>query len=210
MRKSIFIYVILLCAAFYIKPAMAQIDSSGINKPSVQTSTKNLLSSDTSFLKTFSPRKATIRSAILPGWGQAYNKKYWKIPIVWGALGVSAGIFIFNLKNYKMFKRAVILKLDTIPGNDTLIPADIRVLSPASLQFYRNTYRQDIDYSVLAFLLIWGLNVVDATVDAHLKSFNVSPDLSLKIKPTYYYGSGGALSLVFSLRNKDYHFKMPH
>src|SRR4030095_3174699 len=51
--------------------------------------------------KIYSPKKATIRSAILPGWGQIYNKKYWKLPIVYGAMGISAGIFFYNLNNYR-------------------------------------------------------------------------------------------------------------
>ena len=55
----------------------------------------------------------------------------------------------------------------------------------STLQYLRNQYRRDIDYSVLFFVLLWGLNVVDATVDAHLKSFDVSPDLSIQFKPGY-------------------------
>lgn len=208
MVKYILISAIL-CSTLFCNQVMAQVDS----LPVLQSTGKgkNLLASDTSLVKQFNPRKATIRSAILPGWGQFYNKKYWKIPIVWGALGVSAGIFMYNLKTYKEFRRAVILRSDTIPGNDTLIPPDIRPLSTASLQFYRNTFRQDIDYSVLAFLLLWGLNVVDATVDAHLKSFDVGPSLSMKVRPNYFYPTNsGAISLVFDIHPKKYRFRKPH
>ena len=169
------------------------------------------MASDTSVVKKFNPHTATIRSAIIPGWGQAYNKKYWKIPIVYGALGVSAGIFLFNLKTYKELRQAVIYRLDTIPGNDSLISPDLIRLSTTALQFYRNAYRQNIDYSVLAFLIIWGLNVVDATVDAHLKSFDVSPNLSMKIRPKYFFETNSAaLSLVFTFREKNYIFSKPH
>ena len=55
----------------------------------------------------------------------------------------------------------------------------------SSLQNYRNDFRRNVDYSVLVFMLIWGLNVVDATVDAHLKDFNITDDLSLQVKPGY-------------------------
>jgi hypothetical protein len=58
-------------------------------------------------------------------------------------------------------------------------------LPEESLRYYRDQFRRDIDYSVLFFLLLWGLNVVDATVDAHLKTFDVGPDLSLQFKPGY-------------------------
>lgn len=164
-------------------------------------STKGLLAEDTALSKKFNPKTAAIRSAILPGWGQAYNKKYWKIPIVYAALGTSAGVFFYNVKTYNQLKRAVIYKSDTIPGNDQLIDPKYRGLSAYQLKLYRNAVRQDVDYSVLAFLLLWGLNVVDATVDAHLKAFDVSPDLSLKIKPSYEYNTGTTgVSLVFTIK----------
>ena len=77
-------------------------------------------------------------------------------------------------------------------------------LSTESLRSYRNSYRQNVDYSVLFFLVIWGLNVVDATVDAHLKAFDVNDNLSLRIKPGYNpYTNTGGLSLVFSFKDKE-------
>ena len=176
-------------------------DTLFLNGLKKDTSGKNVLALDTVLKKKFNPHVATLRSAILPGWGQAYNKKYWKIPIVYGALGVSAGIFFINLQTYKDLKQAVIYRSDTIPSNDNLIPAKYAVLSTESLRFYRNAYRQNIDYSVLAFLLIWGLNVVDATVDAHLKAFDVSPDITLKIRPAFNLPAGTkGLTLVFNLK----------
>ena len=81
------------------------------------------------------------------------------------------------------------------------IKANLQPLSEESLRFYRNQFRRDIDYSALVFLLLWGLNVVDATVDAHLMSFDVSPDLSLRLRPGHseFAGTNG-LSLVLSIR----------
>ncbi len=72
---------------------------------------------DTSARKN-NPKIATFRSAVLPGWGQAYNKKYWKIPIIYGALGTTAYIFTYNLKTYKILRQAVKLRSDSIPSND--------------------------------------------------------------------------------------------
>jgi len=137
-----------------------------------------------------SPKKAALRSAILPGWGQIYNKKYWKLPIVYGALGVSGGIFIYNLNQYKDTRFAYRVKYNMrVNRTDSALFAqirnDLKPLSEESLRFYRNQFRRDIDYSVLFFILLWGLNVVDAAVDAHLKSFDVSPDLSFRIRPGY-------------------------
>jgi hypothetical protein len=141
-------------------------------------------------IKPHNPRTATIRSAVLPGWGQIYNKKYWKLPIVYGALGTTAGIFAFNLGNYRDTRFAYNAKYKASlppPLRDSTdyfkIKPELMPLSLESLRFYRNQFRRDIDYSVFFFLLAWALNVVDATVDAHLKTFDVSPDLSFRIVP---------------------------
>ena len=154
-------------------------------------------------LKKFNPRIATFRSAILPGWGQIYNKKYWKLALIYPALGITAGVFIYNLKTYKQLRQAFIYKSDTIPSNDSLIPAKLAGLSAESLRTYRNQFRQNIDYTVLVFLVFWGLNVVDATVDAHLKAFDVSDDISMRVKPGYNPISGmSGVTLIFSLKDK--------
>jgi len=153
--------------------------------------------------KKHNPKVATLRSAILPGWGQAYNRKYWKIPIVYGALGTTAGIFFYNLKFYKLLRKAVVLRSDTILSNDNQVDSHFRALSLESIRLYRNEFRQNIDYSVLFFLIFWGLNVVDATVDAHLKAFDVSSDISMKIKPglnSTFNGPG--ISFVFFFKDK--------
>lgn len=131
------------------------------------------------------PRKATIRSAILPGWGQIYNRSYWKLPLVYGALGTTAYVFTDNIKTYRLYRDAYRLLADTIPSNDVLVPDELKIYSAQSIKNGRDEFRRYIDYSVLFFLLFWGLNVVDATVDAHLKSFDVSEDLSFQIKPGY-------------------------
>lgn len=159
-----------------------------------------------SVINLHSPRKAAIRSAILPGWGQAYNKKYWKIPIVYGALGVTAGVFVYNLNNYRDFKLAYRAKFKASqrPPDSSeyhLIKPLLEPLDLQSLRFYRDEFRRDIDLSVLVFVLLWGLNVVDATVDAHLKTFDVSPDLSFRIKPGISPAGGTTgLSLVLAFK----------
>jgi hypothetical protein len=148
-----------------------------------------------------SPRKAAIRSAIIPGWGQVYNKKYWKVPIVYGALGITGYIFIDNLKTYKdlKFSYAAKYKASLAPYDSTnprpgpyqdsadyfKIKDRYLPISEESLRAGRDQFRRYIDYSAIFFIVFWGLNVVDAVVDAHLKAFDISPDLSLKIKPSF-------------------------
>lgn len=162
-------------------------------------------------VKKHSPRTAAIRSAILPGLGQIYNKKYWKLPIVYGAIGISGGVFFYNLKNYKDTRFAYKVKYNMRQPNATAadsalfskIRPNLQPLSEESLRFYRDQFRRDVDYSVLFFIILWGLNVVDATVDAHLKSFDISPDLSLRIKPGHSEMAGtNGISLVLSLKDK--------
>ncbi len=152
----------------------------------------------------FSPRKAAIKSAIVPGLGQIYNKKYWKLPLVYGALGTTAGVFIYNVKTYKKLRTAYTLKADDNPDNDILIDPKFRNISAQSLKSYRNVFRQNVDYSVLFFIIFWGLNVVDASVDAHLKSFDVNDNLSLQIVPGYSpVANTSGVSLVFNVsKNK--------
>lgn len=138
-------------------------------------------------IKKYDPNIAVRRSLMLPGWGQATNKKYWKIPLVYGALGTTAFIFFRNISQYKDAKNAYILASDTIPGNDILIKQPYFSVKdqPERIRVFRNAVRQNIDYSVLFFIAFWGLNVADAAVDAHLKTFDVSDELSLRIKGGY-------------------------
>lgn len=154
--------------------------------------------------KKYDPKRAMIRSAILPGWGQWTNKKYWKIPIVYGALGVSAGVFFYNLKTYRLLRQAVIYRTAGTHADSLRVDQQFLFLSTESIRMYRNAYRQNIDYSVLAFLILWGLNVVDATVDAHLRAFDVSPDIGMKIKPGFNYMTNNAgITLVFFFKEKN-------
>ena len=128
------------------------------------------------------PSAATIRSAIIPGWGQLYNKKYWKVPLVYGALAIPVYTFFYNKSWYEKSRYAYNVKYAEDSLNYGNIDPRLQPLSLESLRYYRNDFRRNMDYSVLAFLLLWGLQVVDATVDAHLKGFNVSDDLSLNFK----------------------------
>lgn len=135
------------------------------------------------------PRIATRRSAILPGWGQAYNKEYWKIPIVYGILSIPTVLYFYNNSYYKKTKFAYEARFKEQNNNDStdvpLIDAQLKNLGITSLQSYRNAFRRDRDFSILWFLLAWGLQVADATVFAHLKQFDVSNDLSMEITPVF-------------------------
>jgi len=151
------------------------------------------------------PRVAAIRSAVLPGLGQLYNGKVWKVPIVYAALGVTGGIFVYNLRWYNRTRFAYKILQEEGPGAYEKVAPKLQALVQnnrgETLRYYRDSYRRDIDYAAVFFLIAWGLNVVDASVDAHLSTFDVSPDLSLRIKPGYSQMAGTTgLSLVLNIR----------
>lgn len=182
-------------------------DSLAVTKPDADKKEKKemAMAKDTSAKAINRPKIAATRSAILPGLGQIYNKKYWKLPIVYGALGLTAYVFFDNTKTYKEYKFAYAARINAqAPTKDSTgykqLKDIYKVLTLGSIRSARDQFRKYIDYSVLVFMVLWGLNVMDAAVDAHLKSFDVSPDLSLKIKPGYSEMAGtNGISLVLNI-----------
>lgn len=165
------------------------------------------ISKDSSIEKRFNPKVALFRSAVLPGWGQWYNKKYWKIPIIYGALGITAYVFFYNLNTYKLLRQAVIYRNE---GYDSLVAPELQDLPTSYLILNRDSFRQNIDYSVLVFLGFWVLNIVDADVDANLKAFNVSPDIGMRIHPGFNFATNSpGISLVFFFKEKSNQPKLP-
>lgn len=136
--------------------------------------------------KLHSPLKAVLFSAALPGLGQAYNKKYWKIPIVYAGLGVGAYFLYDQNKKYQGFRKAYQMEVDGNPLTDGKYVLNNRVYtSESNLEQAKNYYRRNVDL-ISALLVVWyGLNLVDAAVDAHLFDFDVSDDLSMQIAPDF-------------------------
>jgi hypothetical protein len=152
--------------------------------------------------KKHDPHIATRRSAIIPGWGQAYNREYWKIPIVYGALAVPASLFAYNNKWYQRTKEAHGILVNG--GDTSKIYPDLKNIDASYIQSFRNQFRKDRDYSALFFLLVWGLNVVDATVFGHLKDFDVSDDLSMHVQPDFnIITKTPALSVALNFKTKQ-------
>ena len=128
-----------------------------------------------------SPARAAFYSAVIPGLGQARNKKYWKIPIIYGAIGTSIYFAVENNKTYDRFKTALSERLDNDPN--TVDEFDGR-LSVQSLESNYNFYQRNRDLSIIVAGIFYALNIVDASVDAHLYSFPKNDNLSLRIVPT--------------------------
>lgn len=178
-----------------------------INADTTIVAKETITAKDTVHKKMHDPRKATIRSALIPGWGQAYNREYWKIPLVYAAVGITAGTFVYNNKWYQRTKKAYDIVINNRTDEYDQIDPKLKGLIdyPQSLQYYRNDFRKNRDYSVLFFLFAWGLNVVDATVFGHLKDFDVSDDLSMRINPTFDASTKtSGLGFAFSLKTSSH------
>jgi len=169
-----------------------------------QDSTQSIKKDSTLIIRKHIPSKATKRSALIPGWGQAYNKQYWKIPLVYGVIALPAATYIYNNDMYKKTKFAYEAKFKEAAGDLSdvaKIDPVLKNLSTSSLQSYRNIFRKDRDYSIMWMIVTWGINVIDATVSGHLKEFDINNDLSFKIQPTYqpqFKQAGLALQFHFN------------
>ena len=123
----------------------------------------------------FAPSKAAFYSAVLPGLGQAYNKKYWKIPIVYAGLGIGLYFYFDNANEYDRYRDAYKRRLAGFSDDEFFGTIDTNGLIEAQKTLQRN---QEI--SLLVTIGIYVLNIIDANVDAHLLQFNVDDNLSLK------------------------------
>lgn len=141
--------------------------------------------------KKHEPKKATLYSAILPGLGQAYNKKYWKVPIVYAGIGTIGYVISMNSDGYRSYR----LAYDYKTGINTDVSSDIISIanrySNENLIRIRDSYRRNVELSWIVMALWYGINIIDATVDAHFFEYDIGDDLSLMIEPTIQSGGGG-------------------
>jgi hypothetical protein len=139
------------------------------------------------------PSKAAFYSAVLPGLGQIYNRRYWKVPIVYGAIGTGIYAYVYNDDLYDRFRsafkrrRAGFFDDEFYDVNGSGIVPGSPDLSDEALQDAQERYQRDRDLALLITIGLYAFNIIDANVDAHLKQFNVDEDLSLDIKPYLEY-----------------------
>jgi hypothetical protein len=141
------------------------------------------------------PRKATILSAMLPGAGQVYNGKSWKVPIIYAGLITDIYFIGFNNSRYQVFKEALVASDN---GDRTNFPTLNRDALVRNIDFWRGN--RDLCYVLLG--AIYALNLVDANVDAHLSGFDISDDLTLGIEPNFENFSGRSNSMGLSIKLK--------
>ena len=139
-----------------------------------------------------SPRKATIYSAVLPGLGQIYNRKYWKVPIVYGGFAALGYFINFNNEEYVKFRQAYSDLIDTDPNTISYekLVTDKRRLErdkipqlTESFRMAKDYWRRNRDLVVIGTAVFYAVNIIDASVDAHFFNFDISDDLTINWIP---------------------------
>ncbi len=138
------------------------------------------------------PRQATLKSLMIPGWGQYYNRQYWKLPLVAGAFVTLGMIANYNHVRYKKYREYYYV-VSPHPDDPTYKPPTTvpvpyedgvtRDLDVNQLKRINDGFRRNRDFTYIGMALAWAFNIVDANVSAHLKTFDVSDDLSMRVKP---------------------------
>ena len=157
-------------------------------------------------LNALSPAKAAFFSAILPGLGQAYNKKYWKIPLVYGAIGTGVYFYINNNIQYNRYRNAYKSRIAGFTNDEFYLDANGNQLATPlitidGLQRGQKFYRKNKEISLLVTIGLYALNIIDANVDAHLMQYNIDKNLSLA--PHYLineYDASSNLGLTLNLK----------
>lgn len=164
---------IVLCCILWLPHAVAQkAKDKGVAQ--AQDSTK-------AEPKKHSPFKATIMSTALPGLGQVYNGRWWKVPIIYGAFGGLIYSAVANDLNCRTYLNAYLTRIDDDPNTTDQF---VGRYSDANLRELVDRYQRNRDISLIFTGVVYALNIIDAAVDAHLKDFDVSDDLSLRVQPT--------------------------
>ncbi|MDD4107690.1 MAG: DUF5683 domain-containing protein [Prolixibacteraceae bacterium] len=186
LRSFSLIFLFVVCRLFVSISAYAQL---------VDADTLQIQDEVIDEKEVHSPRKATIYSAILPGLGQAYNKKYWKIPLIYAGFGAIVYYIDWNNDNYNFNKTAYQHLVDSDPETNDFEKIE-------AIQYYdlnnpthfnnfkdglkkrQDFYRRNRDLLIIGMVAFYGLNVVDASVDAHLFDFDISDDLTMQWQPS--------------------------
>lgn len=188
MRLTVGIALFFLSIVAIAAPARAQVITAGPDSVIVSTTPDTATAEDNRFFlsKWDRPAKAALFSAIVPGFGQAYNKAYWKMPIVYATGGVLAYFWIDNHTKYKDFEEALLIRRDG--GVDKYANSNKYGTNRPDngipyLKYARDYYRRNRDLTILLSIGAYGLQIAEAYVHAHMKEFDISDELALKVQP---------------------------
>ena len=199
MKYSLIIIWLLLSAQVYAQiPTVPDTTSNREDSTVIRSLSTDVGATEITMKKPeHSPTRATLLSAAIPGLGQAYNKKYWKIPIVWAALGAFGYFIVWNNDQYQFYRRNLIYEIEQDPDfpNET-------GLNQTTLKSARDQYRRNRDQLALYGILFYLVQIVDAHVDAHLIEFDVNQDLSVRLEPGYIPLNTGGSQFGMSFKIK--------
>lgn len=198
LRYSILALLLSFSGITFAQQPTEAFDTTKISSPdSLQTYKGKRVITLESYTKRFDPRKALLYSAVFPGAGQAYNKKYWKLPIVYG--GFYLGIKVINEYQtlYAKYKNELFIIL-----NEPTIKKSASGYTEDQLRNLINTYRRQRDYFTALTALWYILQMVDAHVDTHLKEFDLNPQLQVRLEPSIQNNplTGKSTGLSLTLR----------
>jgi len=188
MKKTLFISCIFLVfnIQYSIFNCHAQVETTAIqNEDVVICKAQKRNSLDSVQVRKHNPKKASWL-ALIPGTGQIYNKKYWKLPIVYGGLG-STGFLIYYYGNQtSIYRKEYVARIN---GDDENLSTDPEIIkmSTETVLAQRNFFRRNMEICVAACVIVYALSILDAAVDAHLFYYDVSDNLSLGVKPKIDY-----------------------
>ncbi len=128
-----------------------------------------------------SPTTATVFSTFVPGLGQIYNQKYWKVPIIYGGFASLYFVFDFNNRNYTRLRTAYNYRTD---NDESTVDTDLVNLSDEAIAYYMDSYRRTRDLTVIGMFVLYAANIIDANVDANLYDWDISDNLALRFEPT--------------------------
>jgi hypothetical protein len=190
-------YILILCFFFLAVPTRSYSQSTDSTSTQEDGTPKKKVKNP----QNVAANKAALMSALVPGLGQFYNKRYWKPPIIYIGAGVITYFIIDNNRQYQLFKDGYSRR--TNDPNASIDPS-ISGYSTENLRILRDDYRRYRDMSVVFGVALYALNIIDAYVDRHLMEFDVSDDLSMHVKPFLYTANNhqfaSGLTLNFSLK----------
>lgn len=167
-KKILFLFLALITISSH-----AQQDSTKVDDLKIKGSIKI----NSNYFNPLSPSKAAFYSAIFPGLGQIYNKKYWKAPVVWAAMGTSIYFYIDNNKEYNRYRTAFKLREAGLKDEFTNDNGSL-LISRNGLISAQKTLKSNRDLSLLTTVIFYVLQIVEASVNAHLLQFNTNDNLS--------------------------------
>lgn len=176
MRSTLAVIIIIFSASLQVYSQVVD---------TLSTETPTVLSEEEDYSERFVPRRASLYSAVLPGLGQAYNRDYWKIPLIYGGFTAIVLTVDFYHDNYIRFRKDLFAEID-----ENKLTINNSGFNEQQLRRLIDRTRRERDFFIIISGVLYFLQIAEAHIDAHLKEFDLNPDLKVKIEPVMRYNEG--------------------